>query len=111
MGAPLYAFHERFVEENPTLKTYFEGQALLRGFGISGGNDGAFYLGAPGTGAQWHINARSMNVLAYGRKRWLLMPPGVGNYTIKTAVQSLQEDYVPDVSLECVQESGDILLL
>ena len=34
-----------------------------------------FYIGGPGSGAPMHVHKDAFNVLAYGEKRWLLLPP------------------------------------
>lgn len=39
------------------------------------------YLGLPGTGAPLHSHKTAVNVLASGRKLWLLLPPAAASYS------------------------------
>jgi len=59
------------------------------------------------------VNDIAINVLAYGRKRWFIEPPGHGNYTAKPVLAWLHEDYhlLKGGIKECVQEAGDIMYL
>ena len=40
-----------------------------------------WYLGPPGSGAPIHFHQDAWNALAYGSKRWLLLPPGESRYS------------------------------
>lgn len=112
-GAPQgYTFSSQFVRDHPDLKQYYEAPELLQGLGAIP-HFHQFAMGPSGSGAAWHINDMAINVLGYGRKRWFLQRPGIGNFTIKPVRAWLANDYatVQDSVLECVQEPGDVLFL
>ena len=74
-----------------------------------------FFLGGPGTGAPfpWHHSA--VNALAYGRKRWFLLPKGRAIYATQTPLAYLEDNStLADKSwapLELVQEAGDLVFV
>jgi len=105
---PMYAASHGIKEMS--LPEYSKAKELFRDLGTEA-TVTDFCLGAPGAGAQFHVNDIAINILVHGRKRWFVTPPGVGNYTFKPAWEWLQDDYVQGGTLECVQEAGDILYL
>ena len=78
-----------------------------------------FYFGPPGSGAPWHYHDPAFNALAYGRKRWFVMPPSRAVFSNKPSVEWYRTEFEqlePDSGarrdvLECTQEAGDILFV
>eukprot|EP00039_Didymoeca_costata_P011934 m.170037 g.170037 ORF g.170037 m.170037 type:complete len:791 (+) comp15335_c0_seq1:129-2501(+) len=71
-----------------------------------------FYLGPPGSGAPLHFHRAALNVLAYGRKEWILQPPAYAEYS-REHPKSLFEGSTgrSQHTYRCIQESGDILFV
>ena len=72
-----------------------------------------FFLGPPGSGAPWHYHFAAANVLAYGRKRWFLTPPGNAHFSTTPSAVWFEKEYAQSSPkpMECVQEAGDLLLV
>lgn len=77
-----------------------------------------FYLGPPGSGAPMHHHKSAWNFLAYGQKRWFLIPPGkhslYSTQPIAEWVLALPEDRGESEGLgiiECTQEAGDVIFV
>ena len=76
-----------------------------------------FFLGAPLSGAPFHWHQPAANMLAWGRKRWALLPPWQAIYSIVPAAKTFHEHlpYLRRVynatPLECVQEAGEVLFV
>ena len=74
-----------------------------------------FYLGSAGSGAPMHYHSHAYNVLVYGRKRWVVLPPRhalfskqhIANW-LETEYKALRED---GAAMECIQEPGDVLYI
>ena len=130
---PPYLFEAEFVAANPDFMEGVKSIAnVVQGIdGVEVGNREAprvqFYLGAAGTGAPWHFHNAAFNALAYGRKRWLILPPGDSLYSAEPAMEYLQgDDYARRVAerdgaadavpqpippLEFIQEAGDLIYI
>jgi hypothetical protein len=131
---PPYLFEAEFVAANPDFLEGVRSIAdVVQGMdGVEVGNREAprvqFYLGATGTGAPWHFHNAAFNALAYGRKRWLILPPGDSLYSAEPVMEYLQgDDYARRVAdhsdgaastvprpippLEFVQEAGDLVYI
>eukprot|EP00750_Incisomonas_marina_P032809 INCI9363.4.p1 GENE.INCI9363.4~~INCI9363.4.p1 ORF type:complete len:970 (-),score=170.10 INCI9363.4:274-3183(-) len=124
-GIPNYLFSTAFVSENPsivkTVAPAFDWSMDIHGIGIV--FEGQFYLGPPGSGAPAHWHGAAMNVMAYGRKRWVLTPPFEGTfYSVKPSMDFFQHDLPvllnqsdatgsPTTILNFTQHSGDIVVL
>ena len=73
-----------------------------------------FFLGGPGTGAPFHWHHAAVNALAYGKKRWFLLPKGRAVYSTQTPLAYLEDNstladgWAP---LELVQEAGDLVFV
>ena len=61
--------------------------ALLRKLSIQ------LFLGGRGTGAPLHLHTDALNVLAWGRKRWLLYPPSCAGSKVQSAASSLRAHF------------------
>ena len=75
-----------------------------------------FYLGGPRSGAPMHYHQAAFNLLAYGRKRWLLVPPARALFSMQPAHEWMREEHreeQPRVEgmLECEQRAGDLLVM
>ena len=74
-----------------------------------------FYLGSAGSGAPMHYHSHSYNVLVFGRKRWVILPPRhalfskqhIANW-LETEYKALRDD---GAAMECIQEPGDVLYI
>ena len=82
-----------------------------------------FFIGPPGSGAPMHWHKDALNFLAWGQKRWFLLPPAAARYSnIPAAEWVLQQ--LPRIGgdhfcqdggalcsapLECTQNEGDLL--
>ena len=51
-----------------------------------------FFLGSSGTGAPFHFHNAAFNALAYGRKRWFVLPPGDSLYSAEPTMRYLESD-------------------
>ena len=72
-----------------------------------------FFLGPPGSGMSWQYHDGRINSLAYGQTRWFLRPPGEAEFSMQPTVEWFKTEYDrrrPGL-LECVQTSGDLLVL
>ena len=77
-----------------------------------------FYLGAPGSSYYLHAHASVFNMLVFGQKRWMLIPPdglyGMKNTepdVIMTNFTRAELDALPIRPLECVQRSGETMFI
>eukprot|EP00039_Didymoeca_costata_P011935 m.170128 g.170128 ORF g.170128 m.170128 type:complete len:96 (+) comp15335_c0_seq16:69-356(+) len=70
------------------------------------------HSGPPGSGAPLHFHRAALNVLAYGRKEWILQPPAYAEYS-REHPKSLFEGSTgrSQHTYRCIQESGDILFV
>ena len=69
-----------------------------------------FFVGPPGSGAPMHFHTKAINVLAFGRKRWFLLPPDKAIYSSRPVSEWIAEGGPERLGAsECVQEAGDIL--
>ena len=95
-------------------------QELLDAFG--GSQETQFFLGPTGSGAPVHYHGHAVNVLAYGAKRWKLMPPSHAFYSKMPAEEfylsriaegnATEEDGLGSPhELECVQHAGDVMFV
>eukprot|EP00931_Biecheleriopsis_adriatica_P000300 TRINITY_DN100319_c0_g1_i1.p1 TRINITY_DN100319_c0_g1~~TRINITY_DN100319_c0_g1_i1.p1 ORF type:complete len:484 (+),score=90.11 TRINITY_DN100319_c0_g1_i1:59-1453(+) len=113
--APHYAFGSDLLQQIPELANAFDMTPdLIDGLKV-GGQDvqvaaRQFYLGPPNSGAPMHFHKEALNVLAYGRKRWFLLPPERAVYS-KVPVADWMKAGRAEGSLECVQEAGDVLFV
>ena len=78
-------------------------------------NASLFFVGPTHSGAYFHAHFAAWNAVVYGRKRWLLMPPGAyygqvhnGNTTVIQWIERNLDKYKP---LDCVQEAGTMLFV
>lgn len=69
-----------------------------------------FYLGPGGSGAPMHFHGHAVNSLAYGEKRWFLLPPADAYYSTLSAAQFVREGH-GEAAAQCTQRSGDILFV
>ena len=78
-----------------------------------------FYLGAVGTGAPLHHHFGAWNAVVYGKKAWVLMPPGNASFSRMPAAEMVHrlasEDaeagYVVGAKVRCVQNAGDMIVV
>lgn len=69
-----------------------------------------FYLGPAGSGAPMHFHGHAVNTLAFGEKRWFLLPPSDAYYSTLPSGQFVREGH-GDSAWQCTQRSGDILFV
>ena len=69
-----------------------------------------FFLGGAGTGAPLHFHEAAVNVLAFGRKDWLLLPPSLAAFSTQPA-RRLFAGPPPPGALRCTQMAGDIVFV
>ena len=82
-----------------------------------------FYLGGNGSGAPLHHHNVAINAFAFGRKRWLLLPPSHAGWLHQPAAEwaaaleasnheRAEEERAADAHvLRCTQRAGDVLVL
>merc|ERR1711879_922805 len=81
-----YAFGVKFPHDNPELRADFDAKPKILKDVVVGGqapvvHPAQFYLGPAGSGAPMHYHNMAVNVVAFGRKRWFLYPPGDSRYS------------------------------
>ena len=73
------------------------------------------YLGPPKSGANFHHHNAAWNLLAFGRKLWLLTPPQDAAFSTRSAAQSLVEELSKLRRVRGCrlvdQRAGDVLVL
>jgi hypothetical protein len=75
------------------------------------------YLGPPGSGAPWHYHHAAWNLLGYGKKAWLVVPPKRAAFSSKSARQCfrddapMMEDNGSHPVWRCVQQAGDLIVM
>ena len=110
---PPYLFASALLDQQGALESLgVLPPAVLSALGGASRVSPQLYLGPAASGAPLHYHGPSINVLAHGRKRWFLLPPNQTAMSILPAVEWYVSDFAsqPGV-LECVQHSGDVLLL
>ncbi|XP_065890131.1 uncharacterized protein [Dysidea avara] len=67
----------------------------------------------PGSGAPFHFHCNAINLLVYGRKKWLMLPPGQAIYSKLHPLRLYSDQHGHILSdlkpLECVQHAGEML--
>jgi hypothetical protein len=88
------------------LKSALSGEQRL----AAPGDPAQVFFGAAGSGSPWHAHKAALNVLVFGRKRWLLRPPAraLSSSAPAAGLFAAADD---GRSLECTQEAGDILFV
>eukprot|EP01084_Bolivina_argentea_P174897 302925_1 len=73
---PLYVFDRSIWREEEEFQLkHFHGPSYL--FNTMEENYGILFIGVTGTGATWHAHGETWAGVAFGRKRWFLLPPEV----------------------------------
>lgn len=108
---PLYVFDAQVLARTPALARALPPPTALVGdrFVLQ-----QFMAGPTGSGAAPHFHGHAVNLLAQGRKRWELLPPGDAFFRFTTAAQhfgmpAAGERRVHAATRTCVQEAGDAL--
>mmetsp|Transcript_29383 Transcript_29383/g.41348 ORF Transcript_29383/g.41348 Transcript_29383/m.41348 type:complete len:543 (+) Transcript_29383:140-1768(+) len=71
-----------------------------------------FFLGGPKTGAPFHYHCHAVNGIAWGTKRWFLIPPSESFYSKEPVwewVARQDEKEIDRYGFQCIQEASDIL--
>ena len=107
-GEPLYVFVDNFWKTGDVAVAAAE--ALLEGVAAHDGTAGMvtlreFFMGGNGTGSQWHWHRMVLNVAAYGRKQWWVLPPDRARYS-REPTTTLEGD-----EMHCLQQPGEIVFL
>lgn len=126
--SPMYLFASDFYLRNPlTLENMTAPFDLIRKITDTslhqGGVDSDWaglernaqmYVGAPGSGAPMHYHQIAVNYLAYGTKRWAMLPPSKSFYSMEPSLSYFKGDsYQRDKAdvLECTQHADDLILV
>ena len=126
--APMYLFASEFYLKNPLLlenmtapfdlvrevtgTTLHQGGTHSDWAGLE--RNAQMYVGAPGSGAPMHYHQIAINYLAYGLKRWAMLPPAQSFYSMEPSLSYFSgEGYQRDKHklLECTQKPDDLFLL
>ena len=126
-AAPRYHFSTDFVRAHAGTNDGLVDDSELRPAfvaGVAGVGDTPFrvalQIGPPGAGAPVQYHKAAIDVLAYGRKRWALLPPPDAIFSIKPVRQWFAHEHAHYAALaeagnitmlECMQEPGDILFI
>jgi len=116
-----YMFSSNFVNEYPAIrKVSVAAKAYLNSLpSVRRVNDLQLFLGPAGSGAPFHWHPPAVNFLAFGEKRWYLIPPlGKGaTYSNVPIREWLNDPYNrplvddPTAVLQCTQHPGDIVFV
>jgi len=126
--SPLYLFASDFYLRNPLLlenmtapfdvmrkitdTTLHQGGPSTDWAGLE--RNAQMYVGAPGSGAPMHYHQIAVNYLAYGTKRWGMLPPSSSYYSMEPSLSYFTGDgYKRDREqlLECTQHADDLFLV
>jgi hypothetical protein len=69
------------------------------------------FAGMGGTGSPHHWHTEALNVLAYGRKLWAILPPADTAFSNDPHTAFFARDPLPPRALFCVQDAGDIVFV
>ena len=79
------------------------------------------YLGPPGSGAPLHFHKDAYNALAFGEKRWWLLPPHAARYSAEPVSAWLARggagdggagaDAAARAPAQCTQRAGDVIFV
>ena len=126
--SPMYLFASDFYLRNPlTLENMTAPFDLIRRITDTSLHQGGvnsdwaglernaqMYVGAPGSGAPMHYHQIAVNYLAYGTKRWAMLPPSKSFYSMEPSLSYFKGDsYQRDKAdvLECTQHADDLILV
>ena len=72
-----------------------------------------FFLGPAYSGAPFHFHEDAWNALAFGKKRWFMLPPHHGLYSTEppySFYHNKLDDYESSHKvMQCVQNAGDVI--
>jgi len=115
---PPYLFKQRQIpgiSADVDAPAYFADRARFSWSDEHRANASLFFIGPTLSGAYFHAHYAAWNAVVYGRKRWLLMPPGAFYGTVKngdmTVVEWLHKYGMHVQALDCVQEPGTMLFI
>jgi len=108
------------LQDVPTPPSFMQAQnnslgSLLKQMILEQETSSQFYLGPAYSGAPFHFHEDAWNALAFGKKRWLMLPPNEGIYSTEPAYSFVKDKLhmLPDTSkiLQCVQNAGDVVYI
>jgi len=118
LSNPPYLFKQRQIpgiSADVDAPAYFADRARFSWSDEHRANASLFFIGPTLSGAYFHAHYAAWNAVVYGRKRWLLMPPGAFYGTVKngdmTVVEWLHKYGTHVQALDCVQEPGTMLFI
>eukprot|EP00750_Incisomonas_marina_P017859 INCI2536.1.p1 GENE.INCI2536.1~~INCI2536.1.p1 ORF type:complete len:861 (-),score=142.45 INCI2536.1:19-2601(-) len=121
-GAPMYLFGSEYTDQNPDLRAEVEELIDLLGTETSVDSlremSPQFFLGPAASGAPMHWHNTALNALAYGEKKWFLLPPSSTYYSVLPSERFAHEE-VPELEadgnevglLQCTQQAGDLIFV
>jgi hypothetical protein len=116
LTAPFMPVLETLVADYfPTIEVYNRTQRLVCPPSYAGTGNASlhYFLGAPESGAPFHIHADAINLNVRGPKKWFIAPPNQSIYSKKPirdyVIQDVQEAIDKNEILTCTQEAGDII--
>eukprot|EP00051_Salpingoeca_urceolata_P011369 m.140746 g.140746 ORF g.140746 m.140746 type:complete len:588 (-) comp17093_c0_seq2:157-1920(-) len=110
---PLYVFDHDILTKNAQ-GTQWTAPAAIHDTWPDRTNNTQFFLGPPGSGAPSHHHHDAVNVLAYGRKLWVLSPPSAEFYSklppgARKNVAETEHEVPGQRPMVCVQYPGEAL--
>jgi hypothetical protein len=119
---PLYLFKSGQLDgvaDDVMPSAYFEGGDGRFSWDAAKRNSSAlFYVGPRFAGAFFHQHTSAWNILAFGAKRWYLLPPGLAHKMepagggTKLSMATMVREVLPSLpyrALECTQRAGELL--